>query len=433
MCKALFSVLLFCDKMLHMTTLSVKKKPAAKKRNMKLIRLIRDMILMPKGFDGLIYLCMIGLALFGTIMVGSATMGIKTGNSLYLAFTIIKQIVFATLGYIMMALLANRFQLKWLKSRNFVSVIILTFIALFACLAFKPTSNAHAWLRASIGGMEVTIQPSEFAKIIAMLIVAAYCGDVKREYKNWFEMTRVPIMFCGGLFAVVLLVQSDFGSALVIFLITCICFLIPEHKNMYNFQRVLKILFWLSVAFAVYLLSPMGEHMIEGFDFLKDYQKERFLSAFNPFADPYGNSYQLINGLISFSTGGWLGTGFGSSVRKYTNFPAANTDYILAIVVEELGYAGFCFLMLLYCTIIFQLFRHATRIKSEKARIILIGTAMYLMVHMFFNIGGVTGLVPLTGIPLLMISAGGSSTMSFMMAVGISQAVISAYRRGEIQ
>jgi cell division protein FtsW len=202
---------------------------------------------------------------------------------------------------------------------------------------------------------------------------------------------------------------------------------------MYNFQRVLKILFWLSVAFAVYLLSPMGEHMIEGFDFLKDYQKERFLSAFNPFADPYGNSYQLINGLISFSTGGWLGTGFGSSVRKYTNFPAANTDYILAIVVEELGYAGFCFLMLLYCTIIFQLFRHATRIKSEKARIIMIGTAMYLMVHMFFNIGGVTGLVPLTGIPLLMISAGGSSTMSFMMAVGISQAVISAYRRGEIQ
>ena len=87
--------------------------------------------------------------------------------------------------------------------------------------------------------------------------------------------------------------------------------------------------------------------------------------------------------------------------------------------------------MLLYCIIIFRLFRHAIRIKSERAKIILIGTAMYLLIHMFFNIGGVTGLVPLTGIPLLMISAGGSSTMSFMVAVGISQAVIARYEGKE--
>ena len=81
----------------------------------------------------------------------------------------------------------------------------------------------------------------------------------------------------------------------------------------------------------------------------------------------------------------------------------------------------------------FRTFRYAMKIKSERAKVVLIGTATYLIVHMFFNIGGVTGLVPLTGIPLLMISAGGSSMMSFMASVGLSQAVIAAYRRGEVQ
>ena len=115
------------------------------------------------------------------------------------------------------------------------------------------------------------------------------------------------------------------------------------------------------------------------------------------------------------------------------NFPAANTDYILAVLVEELGFAGFAVLMVLYGIVIFRLLYHARKIKSEKARIILIGTAMYLLIHMVFNIGGVTGLIPLTGVPLLMISAGGSSTMAFMAAVGISQAVIIRHKNGEIQ
>ena len=411
-----------------MTTVSKKNTQA---ESVTLLARMKKWLIMPSGFDGWIHFAIMALAVFGTIMVGSATMGIKTGNSLYLAFTIVKQIVFATGGYLMMTRFANGFSLDFLKSKSFPSLIFATYGALLLCLAFAPTGDAHAWLRVGFAGMEVTLQPSEFAKIVAMLTVAAYCGDVRTKYKNWWQMCARPIGFTAFMVFIVLVAQSDFGSAMVIFLITCICFLIPEHPNMRRFQIVLKVLFWISVVFAIYLLSPAGEHLIQGFDFLADYQKDRFLSAMNPFADRYGNSYQLINGLISFATGGWLGTGYGSSVRKYTNFPAANTDYILAILVEELGYVGFLGLMLLYCIIIFRLFRHAIRIKSERAKIILIGTAMYLLIHMFFNIGGVTGLVPLTGIPLLMISAGGSSTMSFMVAVGISQAVIAKYEGKE--
>lgn len=394
---------------------------------------LHSLLIMPAGIDLWIQLAMFGLMIFGTVMVGSASMGISTGDNRYLAITIVKQIVFVTAGYVLMTLLANSFDLKFLKSKRFPSLVFVTCGLLLACLGFRATGNAHAWLRFGFGGVEVTIQPSEFAKIVAILTVAAYCGDVKKTYSNWWQMCRVPIGLTFVMFAITLILQDDFGSALVIFLVTNVCFLIPRHPNMHRFQIVLKILFWLAVLFSIYLLSPRGEHLIQGMNFLQDYQKNRFLTAINPFADQYGTGYQLINGLVAFATGGWFGVGFGGSVRKYTRFPAANTDYILSIVVEELGYVGFLFLMVLYCVVIFRLFRHARKIRSERAKIILIGTATYLLVHMFFNIGGVTGLVPLTGIPLLMISAGGSSTMSFMMAVGISQAIISGHQRGLIR
>ena len=163
------------------------------------------------------------------------------------------------------------------------------------------------------------------------------------------------------------------------------------------------------------------------------YQKNRFLSAINPFIDQYGDGYQLVNGLISFATGGMFGVGFGKSIQKYTNFPAANTDFILAVLVEETGFVGFLGLMGLYTLLIVRLFLYANRIRSERAKMILVGTAMYFMVHIFLNVGGVTGLIPLTGVPLPLMSAGGSSAMSMMFAVGIAQAVISQYHKGEIE
>ena len=179
------------------------------------------------------------------------------------------------------------------------------------------------------------------------------------------------------------------------------------------------------------LYTGFGEKIISSV--VTGYKKARFTAMFNPFHDTYGAGYQLINGLISFATGGLKGRGIGQSIRKYTDFPASNTDFILAIVVEETGMLGFGLLMLLYGTILIQLFRYAIKMKSEAGKMILIGTAMYLLVHMVFNIGGATGLIPLTGVPLLMISAGGSSTWSFMMCIGISQAIISQFNRGEIQ
>ncbi len=390
-------------------------------------------ILMPQGHDRWITAAMMLLVLFGIVMVGSASMGIYIGNTTQLLITVIKQILYAVVGYYAMNRFARYFSLRFLKSGAFPSLIFLTFIVLLLCLLFPNETGSRAWIYLPIGITEVSVQPSEFAKIVVLLVVAAYCGDIRRDFDSGMQMVRQPVVFTALIVIIVLFFQHDLGSAVVIFLLTCISFLIPEHPKMRRMQFILKILFWLTVVLVILLLSPTGEKFIDSLKFLEPYQKARIISAIDPFSDRYGEGYQLVNGLVSFATGGWFGLGYGNSVRKYMNFPAANTDYILAVLVEELGFAGFAVLMVLYGIVIFRLLYHARKIKSEKARIILIGTAMYLLIHMVFNIGGVTGLIPLTGVPLLMISAGGSSTMAFMAAVGISQAVIIRHKNGEIQ
>ena len=392
----------------------------------------RFFLRMPKYADRAVFFSVIVLAVYGLLMIASSSMGLTVGRPMRLALILIKQIVFIAGGYYVMVRLANRFTLAFLKSSHFPTWAIAIIGLLLACLAFPAAGGARAWIRLPISGMDISIQPSEFAKVMVILIVAAYCGDVKRIFRTNTDMIKRPLIFIGIYISVVMILQSDMGSAVVIFLIFAACSLIPQHPQMQLFQRGMRLFLTAIAVFAVFLISPYGESLIRNLP-LKPYQINRFLSSINPFYDMYDTGFQLVNGLVSFATGGWFGLGYGNSVRKYTQFPAANTDFILAIVVEEMGIMGFLIIFIPYMIIIVQLFRYALKIQSEQARIILVGTAIYLMIHCFFNIGGVTGMIPLTGVPLLMISSGGSSTLAFMAAVGLAQAVIDQYRKGLIQ
>lgn len=383
------------------------------------------------GSDIWILLCILLLSGFGLVMIGSASMGIYIGNSFHLVVTVVKQLLFLIFGYIMMCFASHHFHLSQLSDMKIVFAMILMEGLLLACRAFEPAGGAYAWIRIPVPKTEVTIQPSEFAKVLSMLVIAAYLGDCRSKRKNWKQLLAIPAGTILIYVFTILVIQKDLGSAAVLFLISCVCVLIPKHRNLDTFQRVLIALFFVVVGAGVFLITPTGAAFIEKLP-LMTYQKNRFLSAINPFIDQYGDGYQLVNGLVAFASGGLFGVGFGNSIRKYTNFPAANTDFILAIVVEETGFLGFTVIMALYVFLIVRLFIYAVKIRSEKAKIILVGTAMYFMFHIFLNMGGVTGLIPLTGVPLPLFSAGGSSAMAMMLAVGLCQAVISAYKKGEI-
>ena len=408
----------------YMTSLDNTQKSATRRR--------RFFLSLPPEHDVLINRSIWFLALFGLLMIASASMGIADGRTWYLLFTVAKQVVFLTGGLAAMNWLAGHFNTRYLQSENFPMLAILMGILLLACLLFPAVGGAKAWIRVPISSVDISIQPSEFSKIMIILVVAAYCGDIRRRFPTDWAMLQRPAIFVVGYMLIVLILQRDLGSMAVMAVIGFVCVEIPAHPQMRKFQRGLATVVGSLFALALFMLTPWGEGLINHLP-LQKYQINRILSSINPFVDQYNTGYQLINGLVSFATGGLTGLGFGNSVRKYTRFPAANTDFILAIVVEELGYVGFLMIFIPYCLIVWRLLQYAWKMKSEKGRIILTGTAMYIVVHSIFNIGGVTGLIPLTGVPLLMISAGGSSTLSLMCAIGIAQAVICQYKRGEIE
>ncbi|TFG83313.1 MAG: FtsW/RodA/SpoVE family cell cycle protein [Erysipelotrichales bacterium] len=167
-----------------------------------------------------------------------------------------------------------------------------------------------------------------------------------------------------------------------------------------------------------------------GIKFLKSidkggYQLQRFLAAFNPFEIAQEGGYQIVSSLIAIVKGNWFGVGLGRSLQKYGYLPAARTDFILAIIAEETGMIGFSILLIFYGIIIYRLLKGVFRAMDEKSRMTLVGIFLYLSVHFILNIGGVTAMIPLTGVPLLFISQGGSSTMAIMCGLGIAQNILS--------
>jgi cell division protein FtsW (lipid II flippase) len=135
-------------------------------------------ILMPEGTDLLIRLSIAWLSLFGTLMIASASMGQALNNPLYLPLTIIKQVVYLVGGFIAMRWLATNFKIDFLRNKNFPLLALMVIAALIVCLFFPEVNGAKAWIRVPISTVDVSIQPSEFAKIMTILIIAAYCGDV---------------------------------------------------------------------------------------------------------------------------------------------------------------------------------------------------------------------------------------------------------------
>ena len=216
--------------------------------------------------------------------------------------------------------------------------------------------------------------------------------------------------------------QHDFGSAVVLLMICYCVALIPNCKEYRRYQSWMKIGIFIAVGlFGVLMSKPFTE-------FLKahsgNYMIGRILVAADPFLYQYDNGYHLIMSLVSFANGGLFGLGYGNSIHKYMNFPNPSNDFILPVIVEELGIAGFIFLVVAYGVMLYPLISWSIRSRIIGTKIVLLGVFLYFIVHFILNVGGVSGLIPLTGVPLLMISSGGSSLMASLASLGLAQSEI---------
>lgn len=388
--------------------------------------------------DVLMTLCIIFLVLFGTVMIASASITSRSNATRVVVSTSIRQLIYVALGLATYFYMIMMFNLEQVSKRIVLELMAVGFL-LLVTRVFGNIGGAYAWI--SLGPL--SFQPSEIAKVFIVLTIAVFMCDkratnVKKASTLVFYPLAVLIIF-GFL---IIVYESDFGSGFAFMGIGGICFLIPNNKLYKKWQIFIIIAVILIVIGTVLLMSEefrefltsdataqfMSENRVIGKIFNKvAYQFYRFLSAGNPLWDRFGYSQELLNSLLGMSRGNITGVGLGNSIQKFGYLASASADYIFPVIVEELGLIGVACVFVPYFIIYVILIRYALKVKTEKEKVLLIGTFSYLFIHMFLNIGGVTAFIPLTGVPLLLISRGGTSMICTMAIMGISQNVIRKY------
>ena len=270
-------------------------------------------------------------------------------------------------------------------------------------------NNAVSWFK--IGPLNV--QPSEFAKIIVIIYLSCYYGRKRDELNEPWQLIKpiIPVIIIFGL----VLIQPDFGTAIVIALISFFMFFALPMSKWCRFRFSILIITF--IALMVVLFAFTKGH------FLKSYQLERF-----NFKDPClrykeDSGYQLCNSFIAFKNGDLTGQGIGRSTQKFLYLPESYTDFIFPIIVEEWGLIVGIVIILLYLFIIYRVYVIAKRAVNLEASLLAYGVCVYIFLHVAINLIGVMGIGPLTGVPLPFLSYGGSYTINLFASLAIAQRV----------
>ena len=363
--------------------------------------------------DKRVFIAMILLLGYGSMMIASAEMGNAVGDTAYLTGVMVRQLIYAVAGLIAYVIMANvRFQrmgafFAWAIYFGIMFLLIL-------CRFFGQIGGAYAWIQIGSGA---TIQPSEFAKVFMIVFACSIlCHDRKERNIVYFWQYAAAVFVY---FLIILGLQHDLGSAVVLFIVSYCLALMPRYKELHKAQNWMVFLILLAVGGVVIVLSPPVTELMKRH--ADNYMIGRFLAAADPFLYQYDNGYHIIMSLVSFANGGWFGLGYGNSIHKYMNFPNPSNDFILPVIVEEFGFVGFLVLIFLYGLMLYPIIRASFKTTSTVGKITLLGTFLYFVTHFILNVGGVSGFIPLTGVPLLMISSGGSSLMASMACLGLAQ------------
>jgi cell division protein FtsW len=264
----------------------------------------------------------------------------------------------------------------------------------------------------------VKVQPSEFSKPVIIVMISLLFERMNKKFNNnnfnpWIYTTLWIAI--GVVIPVIVFFQDDLGTASIIFLISGFMYLAgPLDKKVRN-----KHILILTLA-AVLCISSYG--MAKGKIFSTE-QVERLTQFYNPCSRYDDSGYQICNCFIAINDGGITGLGIGKSKQKYSYIPEAYTDSIFAIIVEEEGLIMGLFILTLFAILVCRIINISRKASTMRGRYIAFGVAIYFMAHMMFNLGGLLGLLPLTGVPLPLISYGGSFTVSFLAAIALVQRV----------
>jgi cell division protein FtsW len=347
--------------------------------------------------DRTLFMATIGIVVFGVVMLYSASsvVALEAHRSPY--FFVVKQGMWAAMGVLLIMLL-TRFDYRMLRRPAVVYALLGATVALLVAVLFSPPlNNAHRWIRLGL----VSFQPSELAKL-ALVVTLAYQLDRRSDRLEDFWSGWFPSLLVTGLLGFLVLIEPDYGTAFcLVFIGTCLLFVSGVRLGQLGALALLStpVLFWLI--------------------FSEDYRRERFLIFFDPGQDPLGKGFQILQSLIAVGSGGVLGKGFMASQQKHFYLPEPHADFIFAVVGEELGLVGGLAVLAVFSILLWRGLVIADRAPDRFGSLLAAGLTIYLVGQGLMNMGVVLGMLPTTGIPLPFVSAGGSSLLAGMAAVGL--------------
>jgi cell division protein FtsW len=340
---------------------------------------------------------LVGLIAFGVVMVYSASAVYANnmfGNGYHF---LIRQTVFAALALVVL-LIFSTVSVPLLRRSTYPVLLIAVMMMIAVALGFgRSAGGATRWL--VVGPLNV--QPAELAKL-AMVMWLAHSLAKKAHRVRTFSIGFLPHVLVGGLLMLLCLAQPDFGSAVMIALLTFVVLFAAGAKAGYLLGGVLLAV---PVGYAAIASSP--------------YRMRRIQAFLQPFEHRQGAGYQITESLMSFGSGGWTGVGLGDGRQKLLFLPEAHTDFISAIVGEELGFIGTALLCGAFAWIVFRGLRAAWRAQDEYAGYLAAGMTLFIGLQAFTNLAVAMGLLPTKGLALPFVSYGGSSLLVNAAAAGI--------------
>ena len=316
-----------------------------------------------------------------------------------------KQTLFIVIGLLLMFFF-SLFDYRFFKEK--VSGLLLFFLISVGLLGLlliigKPIGGSRSWLRVGT----FTLEPVEIVKITLVLLLAKFFAT---RHQDIFLLRHLLTSFLYlSLPLVLVFLQPDFGSAAILFFIWLSIVLLAGIKKKHLF-----ITFLMAV-----IVGFLGWHFL-----LHGYQKARIISYFNPYHDPLGQGYNIIQSLSAISDGGFWGRGLGAGPIVQLGFlPARHTDFIFASIGEEMGLMGITILLLAYGVLFWRILKISLSTDDNFGKLLSMGTLMLLIVQCFINLGMSVGFLPITGISLPLVSYGGSGMIAFLALLGITLSV----------
>lgn len=349
-------------------------------------------------------------SVFGLIMILSASSVsavLRYHVSTYYFF--IRQLLFIIVSFAIGIVILK---LPTSKYKYFTPFLVLGILAALAGLFIygRISNGAQSWYKIGF----FNLQPTEFAKSIIIIYMAVFYDRILKKKNTNVYNYLIPIAVAIVMFLLICM-QPDFGGAVILAGITFLIFIIlPIERN--NFTRLLKFL-------GIALIIGGIVFINSGNDFFNETQMARF-----KFKEPCkrykeDTGYQVCNGFIAMHNGGLFGVGLGNSTQKYLYLPEAHTDFIFAIIVEELGLIFGILVILGYLYILYHILRVAKKSYTLRGSILAYGTFALIFMHLLINFLGSLAVIPLTGVPLPLLSYGGSFTINIIMMLFVVQRV----------